>query len=304
MPDELPENLGPEEETPGGPGGGPAVKLPKTKNPLSEKTDQIVEKGKEEAKKQVKKAVMRAVRQAVVQAARSAVAWVVAVLGPYAIPIIIAVIVIVLFIVMAIALMSSARKGLHGRGALAGSSIYSDEDISDIQIVLGKSYQLAGNPKDWYFSQTDPRWANIKLAGWSSGPFKDVGCAVTSGAMILKYYGATNVNPPIFGKYLVDGAGSASMNPDMLAKFLTDLGMNKKVVQIPIALNTISSELQAGNPILARGYKTFESSQQHWVVITGIKGNQLLTNNPTTGPNRRVEFQSGNIAGLWALHDK
>lgn len=213
-------------------------------------------------------------------------------------------VIIVFFIVIAIALVSRATRGLMGRSAAQASSIFNSDDKGNIQIILGKSYQLSGNPADWYFSQSNPDWANIKLAGWTRGPFKDVGCAITSGAMIAKYYGASNVTPLSFGNYHVKETGSAIMDPNVVTKYLGTAGLNKKIVSIPITQDAILGELKAGNPILANGYKTFESSGQHWVVIAGIKGNRLVVNNPSYGANRSEPFEPGKINGLWAFHDQ
>ena len=49
------------------------------------------------------------------------------------------------------------------------------------------------SPDGWFYSQRDERWAN-RTIGLSSETIFDVGCLVSSVAMIFKYYGQ-NVNP-------------------------------------------------------------------------------------------------------------
>ena len=50
----------------------------------------------------------------------------------------------------------------------------------------------------WYFSQNDPRWKNSTI-GFSNSSIDDYGCAISSVAMVYKYYGI-NIDPARLAK--------------------------------------------------------------------------------------------------------
>lgn len=63
-----------------------------------------------------------------------------------------------------------------------------------MEAEIARIAALAERPSDnlastsWYFSQNDPRWKNMTI-GFSSSSIDDYGCAISSVAMVYKYYG-------------------------------------------------------------------------------------------------------------------
>ncbi|HAR99700.1 MAG: Membrane protein [Candidatus Moranbacteria bacterium GW2011_GWC2_37_73] len=51
----------------------------------------------------------------------------------------------------------------------------------------------------WFFSQKDPKWADVNI-GNSTSDMKNWGCAVTSVAMVAKFYGDSKITPGILAK--------------------------------------------------------------------------------------------------------
>ena len=64
----------------------------------------------------------------------------------------------------------------------------------DMEAEIARIAALAERPSEnlastsWYFSQNDPRWKNMTI-GFSSSSIDDYGCAISSVAMVYRYYG-------------------------------------------------------------------------------------------------------------------
>ena len=64
----------------------------------------------------------------------------------------------------------------------------------DMEAEIARIAALAERPSEnlastsWYFSQNDPRWKNNTI-GFSSSSIDDYGCAISSVAMVYRYYG-------------------------------------------------------------------------------------------------------------------
>jgi len=64
----------------------------------------------------------------------------------------------------------------------------------DKEVEIARIAAIAERPSEnlastkWYFSQNDPRWKN-KTIGFSNSTVDDYGCAISSVAMVFKYYG-------------------------------------------------------------------------------------------------------------------
>ena len=69
----------------------------------------------------------------------------------------------------------------------------------DKEAEIARIAALAERPSEnlastsWYFSQNDPRWKNTTI-GFSNSSINDYGCAISSVAMVFKYYGI-NIDP-------------------------------------------------------------------------------------------------------------
>jgi len=209
---------------------------------------------------------------------------------------------------VAIAGIVKANKGGFGNSQPDYLNIGNSDDADAIRFALGQSHSLQGNLKDWYFNQGDDRWADTKLEGWTRGGFSKVGCAITSATMVVNFYGIT-ITPPNFGKWYVDKNGNALMgDPSLIASFMnqSDFGFNKKVLNVENSAEAINTEIDNGNPILASGFKTFGSSQTHYVVIAGISedGEYIMLNDPVKGSGVVTRLELDKITNLWVLHDK
>ena len=69
----------------------------------------------------------------------------------------------------------------------------------EMQVEIAKIAAMAERPSEnlastkWYFSQNDPRWKDTTI-GFSNSSIDRWGCAISSVAMVFKYYGI-NINP-------------------------------------------------------------------------------------------------------------
>lgn len=127
------------------------------------------------------------------------------------------------------------------------------------------------------FFQEDPRWANDSLAG-SVQTLGDAGCAVTSAAMVLAYYGVA-VDPSSLNRYLIQNNGyedaswlkwevAATYPPNILEKCYEDLP----------SYGLIDCNLLLGNPVIIRIRRP--TGKTHFLVIVGKKGWDYLIRDP------------------------
>lgn len=230
----------------------------------------------------------------------------------------IGIIVLLLFVttVPAFARIGSSRRGVDGKSQPVDASVLSAADMASVQEVLGNSNTVPGDPTKWYFNQADPAWANIHLAGWKTeNKFKNVGCAVTSAAMIAAFYSGGETRPDTFGEFMVSQTGSAQMDPSQMASYLASKGINRTLASVPINLSSVKSEIAAGNPILAQGVQAFGSTGfMHYAVIIGVSKDDkfLVINDPSPVAERGKparystadDLTNGKIKGMWALHAK
>ncbi len=62
-----------------------------------------------------------------------------------------------------------------------------EAEIARITAIAERPSENLASTK-WYFSQNDPRWNNMTI-GFSNSTVDDYGCAISSVAMVFKYYG-------------------------------------------------------------------------------------------------------------------
>ncbi|OQB05634.1 MAG: hypothetical protein BWY19_00903 [bacterium ADurb.Bin212] len=233
----------------------------------------------------------------------------------YALPIVgLNAIVMLLIIGSLIGIVGAALKGGLGRGAGVAASAFNSEDVNNANIILGSQQSLI-NYKSFYLNQGHKDWGNIKAhvsSGWKPGrTYASAGCAITSCTMIARYYGMSNATPPMLGQLIAQKTSSMALNKEVWVQWMRDNGVNKKLVTVPQNVDAIRKEIQAGNPILAKGVTAFGASSQHWVVIVGVSddGRYLILNDPSASRRGKAGRPSpaselGNkIKGLWALRD-
>lgn len=133
-----------------------------------------------------------------------------------------------------------------------------------------------GSGKDgWYYSQRDSRWANTKI-GRSNYIIFNVGCLVTSVAMVHKYYGYS-VTPATVASW-----NSRFISGDMLMPWPAP--GNKKYTSIYTSGSSIDAELHRGNPVIV-GVRANNSVGTHFVVLIKDTGNDWKMYDPWNGPD-------------------
>ena len=145
-----------------------------------------------------------------------------------------------------------------------------------------------------HFCQHDKRWRGDQLA-WTDGTLGQEGCAVSSAAMILKFYGIDtdpgrlNATLAANGGYTVEGwiywEAAAYLDPHRIRLAYEDLP----------SYYLIDSNLIKGNPVIVR--VRLSDGITHFVVISGKQGFDYLITDPMT------ELSSG-IYPLRELHSK
>ena len=134
------------------------------------------------------------------------------------------------------------------------------------------------------FAQDDPRWSDVRL-GPSTDTLGDEGCAVTSAAMVVAFYGI-KTDPRRLNAFLTRAGGFSddglidwsrvpSIAPDQL-ELAYNGGPSYKL---------IDSNLLAGNPVIA--LIPLPNGGYHFVVIVGKEGRDYLIRDPAASPLRR-----------------
>ena len=127
-----------------------------------------------------------------------------------------------------------------------------------------------------HFWQMDPRWADEPL-GPTSAPLGDEGCAVTSAAMVLAFYGV-DVDPDRLNRFLLSSGGytpqgwiywekAAAMRPGPVTHY----------EDLP-SYYLIDRNLLRRNPVIVR--VRLASGITHFVVISGKQGFDYLIQDP------------------------
>lgn len=134
------------------------------------------------------------------------------------------------------------------------------------------------------YLQSDPAWGQDQL-GLSVHTMGQVGCAVTSVAMVMKFYGV-DVDPGRLNVFLREHGGYNEENdlrwegppvlaPDQVRHVYEDLP----------SYYLIDSNLARGNPVIIRLH--LESGSTHFVVIMGKQGFNYLIRDPSMAGLRK-----------------
>ncbi len=133
------------------------------------------------------------------------------------------------------------------------------------------------------FAQDDPRWSDVRL-GSSTDTLGEEGCAVTSAAMVVAFYGI-KTNPQQLNAFLTrtggftdDGLIHWSRVPSIAPDHL-ELAYNGGP-----SYKLIDSNLLAGNPVIA--VIKLPDGAYHFVVIVGKEGQDYLIRDPAASPFR------------------
>jgi peptidoglycan hydrolase CwlO-like protein len=134
-----------------------------------------------------------------------------------------------------------------------------------------------------YYSQRDERWANQSI-GYSSENILNVGCLLTSVAMVAKHYG-DNVTP-----------GNIASDPSRFYGNTAYMSLPWKGVAGRSYYGgvNIDQELQNGNYVIV-GVGGCGSGGSHFVVLTKKDGDDYIMNDPIYGPDLKFSSHYSNI---------
>lgn len=135
------------------------------------------------------------------------------------------------------------------------------------------------------FAQGDERWGNDSLAG-TQGSMAAEGCAVSSAAMVLSFYGF-ELDPGQLNQFLITHEGYTPegwLRWEKAADFPP--GKAKKVYEDLPSFFLIDSNLLRGNPVIIR--LRLPGGVTHFVVIVGKRGFHYLIQDPGSGGEQGV----------------
>lgn len=129
----------------------------------------------------------------------------------------------------------------------------------------------------WYYSQKDPRWGNETI-GNSKSKMKDLGCAVTSVAMVFTCHGV-RINPkqlsnePIFSWDLINWPLSWGK-----------LKLVSSTAHSGISWSTVEKEIEKENPVII--FINAKRGAGHYVVVHNkAKNGKYVVHDPYWGAN-------------------
>ncbi len=134
-----------------------------------------------------------------------------------------------------------------------------------------------------YYNQRDSQWGNQTI-GSSSEIMREVGCLITSMAMIATHY----------GKSLTPGQIAASSNPFfgstayMLQGSWSANGITMNRVRIGSSASAIDDELNAGRPVIVGIY----GGPDHFLVIKGKENGEYIMHDPFPENGASIKFTS------------
>lgn len=129
----------------------------------------------------------------------------------------------------------------------------------------------------WYYSQKDPRWGNETI-GNSKSKMKDLGCAVTSVAMVFTCQGE-RINPkqlsdkPIYSWDLINWP-----------RGWESLALASSTAHSGVSWSTIDKEIKNDNPVII--FINARRGAGHYVVVHGkAKNGKYVVHDPYWGAN-------------------
>ncbi|HEX8965467.1 MAG TPA: C39 family peptidase [Patescibacteria group bacterium] len=158
----------------------------------------------------------------------------------------------------------SALSNFATSRAGVGGSIIPHEDLSD---GWGK-----------YYNQRDANWGN-NIIGYSSEQIWQVGCLLTSFAMVSTHYGSTVTPADVAANTDNFALGTAFFRLPGPAP----AGHSVSYVQNP-SLDSLRSALNSGSIVIAglsaNGGPSPQHYSDHWIVLRSVDGNSFRINDP------------------------
>ena len=131
-----------------------------------------------------------------------------------------------------------------------------------------------------YFNWSNPAWVNQQLGSCPGVTVGSAGCAVTSAAMVLAYYGA-DVDPGRLNTWLKNNGGysECAIYWEKPPYYQSGLGLGlalKKIPMNPFDWNRLKSELDNCHPVIV--HVIAPGKGDHYVVVKGYSGNRFHIN--------------------------
>lgn len=163
---------------------------------------------------------------------------------------------------------------------------------------LGEAF-VGGQPSNVpYFNQCDSRWKYNRL-GTCSHTICSAGCAMSSVAMILKYYGA-GVDPGRLNSWLTSRGGYAS---GCLIYWATAANYHSGTNYVTYIRsrdwNRLRAELNAGYPVIVN-----VKNGGHWVVVTHYSGGTYYINDPGYSSRKTLASYGNTFSRMVIYHGR
>jgi len=153
----------------------------------------------------------------------------------------------------------------------------------DMEAEIARIAALAERPSEnlastsWYFSQNDPRWKDMTI-GFSSSSIDDYGCAISSVAMVFKYYGididpARLAKQPIYYYDLIVWPKQWRFLDLVGSPWRVSGGLTKK------HWNTIDRQIASGHPVIVF-IRALGKGAGHYVVIHSKDSKDYIVHDP------------------------
>lgn len=178
--------------------------------------------------------------------------------------------------------------------------IYTLETTSDESLPHGGSEVAAQPGTVPYFSQCDSAWGSKILGTCSEYTICEQGCAISSVAMVFKYFGISTdpgkinewlkANGGYFSGCLINWATAANLAPDKLTWVAR---VDKE------DWSRLRYELDNGYPVII---EVPFSYGQHFVVATGYSGDTVFINDPYYTSRTTLDSYGNHFEGLRIYH--
>lgn len=146
---------------------------------------------------------------------------------------------------------------------------------------------------NWFYTQDDPRWANINI-GISSLTMSNYGCAITSVSMIFSYHG-TNITPGQLAKEPIYTRGGLIYWPNKW----NDIRLVEQTYRTAADWFRIDREIGAGYPVIVR-IQADGSGGGHYVIIHHKTADgRYVVHDPLFGANIYLDSSRVYISNLY-----
>lgn len=154
------------------------------------------------------------------------------------------------------------------------------------------------------FAQRDPRWASKKLGNSTTSTIGDYGCAVACVAMLCSYYGKNTdvgkLNDDMKDNEGFDGPYIIWQNVNKLYSDITFTRW-EDYPNDPAPVDRIRNQLNDGKPVIVWVdiNPNQPGNQMHFVILTGIEGQDFYCNDPWYGDSILFSSRYGDpLTGL------